>query len=300
VNCSACVRYFGIIILASLTVVSAATTPKPIEVADGVSLRVVEGGDGSAGPTLVFIPGWSTDADVWNQQIERFGEKNRVISFGPRSQGESSKTTSGNTPEMRAQDLHALLERLNAREAVLIGWSQGVQDIAAYVERYGTEGLAGIVLVDAAVSDGVDGMTARAKETAEQFRMFAVYQEHQREYLHGMWEAIASKPLAPAELDRLIATGMKTPPSIGIAMLVADMLGVNRMPVVAKVRCPTLVIASSKSFELSRQKAIAGKITGAHFEKIDDAGHAVFLDQPKQFEKLLANFLARLPKHSEN
>lgn len=76
---------------------------------------------------------------------------------------------------MRAQDLDRLLERLQARRPVLIGWSQGVQDVAAYVERHGTQELAGIVLVDAAVSDGADGMAERATETAAQFKMFAVY-----------------------------------------------------------------------------------------------------------------------------
>ena len=80
------------------------------------------------------------------------------------------------------------------RRPVLIGWSQGVQDIAAYVERYGTKELAGIVLVDAAVSDGADGMVARPEETAAQFKMFAVYQAHQQEYLGGMMRAIISKP----------------------------------------------------------------------------------------------------------
>jgi pimeloyl-ACP methyl ester carboxylesterase len=298
-NCSVCGRYFGIIVLASLASLSAATTSKLLEVAGGVSLHVVEAGNTSAGATLVFIPGWSADAAIWSQQIEHFAQGNRVISFEPRSQGKSSKTKSGNTPEMRAQDLHALLERLHAHEPVLVGWSQGVQDIAAYVERYGTKELAGIVLVDAAISDGADGMMTRAEETTEQFRMFAIYQEHQQEYLHGMWQAIASKPLPTAERDRLIATGMKTPPSIGIAQLVADMFGVNRMPVVTKVECPALIIASGKSFELNRQKAIAEKISGAHFEKIEDAAHAVFLDQPKQFEKLLADFLATLNKASK-
>ena len=53
---------------------------------------------------------------------------------------------------MRAQDLHRLLEQLDARRPVLIGWSQGVQDLAAYIERYGTHDLAGLVLVDATVA----------------------------------------------------------------------------------------------------------------------------------------------------
>src|SRR5438067_267047 len=94
----------------------------------------------------------------------------RVIdTFGPRSQGQSTIITSSNTPEMRAQDLHNVLERLDARRPVLIGWSQGVQDLAAYVERYGTHDLAGLVLVDAAVADGVDGISARPEEVAAQF-----------------------------------------------------------------------------------------------------------------------------------
>jgi hypothetical protein len=56
-------------------------------------------------------------------------------------------------------------------------------------------------LVDAAVSDGADGMAARPQETAAQFKMFAVYQAHQREYLGGMMRAIISKPQSD-DVDR--------------------------------------------------------------------------------------------------
>src|SRR6059058_4898419 len=207
---------------------SAASNPgssRMVTVADGVSLRVIESGKAGGEPALVFIPGWSTGADIWNHQIDAFAKTHRVIAFDPRSQGESTKATSGNTPETRAQDLHALLERLGVRRPVLIGWSQGVQDIAAFVERYGTKDLAGIVLVDAAVSDGTDGMVARSQETAAQFKMFALYQAHQREYLDGMMRAIISKPPGNGAIEGLVSTGMKTPADVGVAMLVADMFG---------------------------------------------------------------------------
>src|SRR6266516_932365 len=197
-------------------------------VAGGVSLRVIESGKAGGEPVLVLIPGWSTGADIWHHQIDTFAKTYRVIAFDPRSEGESTKTTSGNTPETRAQDLHALLERLGVQRPVLIGWSQGVQDIAAYVEHYGTKELAGIVLVDAAISDGADGVVARPQETAAQFKMFAIYQAHQREYLGGMMRAIISKPQSDDAIEELVSTGMKTPADIGVAMLVADMFGVNR------------------------------------------------------------------------
>ena len=265
-----------------------------VEVGDGVSLRVIEAGKPGDEPVLVFIPGWSTGGDIWRHQIDTFAKTHRVIAFDPRSQGESTKTTSGNTPEIRAQDLHALLERLGVRHPVLIGWSQGVQDIASYVERYGTKELAGIVLVDAAVSDGADGMVARSQEMAGQFKMFAVYQAHQKEYLEGMMHAIISKPQSDGVIERLVSTGMKTPSDIGVGMLVADMFGVNRTPALKKIECPTLIIASTKSFELPRQQAAANQIPRARLEKVEDAAHAVFVDQPDRFYELLKNFLANV------
>jgi microsomal epoxide hydrolase len=265
-----------------------------VEVGDGVSLRVIEAGKPGDEPVLVFIPGWSTGGDIWRHQIDTFAKTHRVIAFDPRSQGESTKTTSGNTPEIRAQDLHALLERLGVRHPVLIGWSQGVQDIASYVERYGTKELAGIVLVDAAVSDGADGMVARSQEMAGQFKMFAVYQAHQKEYLEGMMHAIISKPQSDGVIERLVSTGMKTPSDIGVGMLVADMFGVNRTPALKKIECPTLIIASTKSFELPRQQAAANQIPRARLEKVEDAAHAVFVDQPDRFDELLKNFLANV------
>jgi pimeloyl-ACP methyl ester carboxylesterase len=273
---------------------SNAGSSRVVEVAQGLSLRVIEAGKPGDGPVLVFVPGWSTGADIWHHQIDTFAKTYRVIAFDPRSEGESTKTTSGNTPETRAQDLHALLERLGVQRPVLIGWSQGVQDIAAYVERYGTKDLAGIVLVDAAISDGADGMAARPQETAAQFKMFAVYQAHQREYLGGMLRAIISKPLNDDVIEGLVSTGMKTPPDIGVAMLVADMFGVNRTPALKKIDCPTLIIASAKSDELARQEAAANQIPHARFEKVEDAAHAVFVDQPDRFAELAESFLAKL------
>src|SRR5919108_3543916 len=266
-----------------------------VDVDGNVSLRVIEAGKFRSGapPGLVFIPGWSTGADIWRRQIETFAKTNRVMAFDPRSEGESTKTSSGNTPETRAQDLHALLDR-GMQRPVLIGWSQGVQDVAAYVERYGTKDLAGIVLVDAAVSDGADGIAARPQETAAQFKMFAIYQAHQQEYLGGMMRAIISKPQSDEIIEQLVNTGMKTPPDIGVAMLIADMFGVNRTPALKKIDCPTLIIASAKSDELARQQAAANEIPHARFEKIEDAGHAVFLDQPDRFDDLLKSFVSKL------
>ena len=60
---------------------------RTVDLGNDVSLRVIEAGDPISGASLVFIPGWSTTADIWREQINRFAPSYRMISFDPRSQG---------------------------------------------------------------------------------------------------------------------------------------------------------------------------------------------------------------------
>jgi pimeloyl-ACP methyl ester carboxylesterase len=55
-----------------------------------------------------------------------------------------------------------------------------------------------------------------------------------------------------------------------------------------------LIIASAKSDELARQQTAANQIPRARFEKVEDAAHAVFVDQPDRFAELVTSFVAKL------
>ena len=268
---------------------------RQVTVAPNVALRIVEAGDRTASSTIIFIPGWSAGADIWSDQAKRFKSANRVISFDPRSQGESTKTVTGNTPEQRAADLQVLLTKEGVHGAVLVGWSQAAQDIAAYVQRFGTGDIRGIVLVDAAISDGANAIAERPAEVAVQFRVFSTYLSSQKAYLRGMFGAIVSKQQPPGVIDRAVATAMKTPSSIGMSMLVADMFTVDRTDALSKITCPVLIIAAGSSRELERQKAEVHAIKNGRFVEIDNSAHAVFLDQPDRFATALTQFVQTLP-----
>jgi microsomal epoxide hydrolase len=88
---------------------------------------------------------------------------------------------------------------------------------------------------------------------------------------------------------------MKTPPSIGMSMLVSDMFTLDRTAALAKMDCPVLIVAAGSSSELDRQKAEAKLIKNARFVEIDDSAHAVFIDQPERFASALADFLKTIP-----
>ncbi|HEY0660114.1 MAG TPA: alpha/beta hydrolase [Lysobacter sp.] len=261
---------------------------------DGTRIHYVDNRRAGDAPVLVFVPGWAMDSSVWDAQIAAFGSTHRVVSLDPRSQGASDKTTTGNTPEVRAGDLDALLDKLDLSNVVLVGWSQGVQDLAAYVDRYGTQRLAGLVLVDSPVAAGAAGLKADPAVAQASFDLLAIYAAHPREYLQGMMQAIFTRPLAPAQLQHRVDVAMKTPSSIGIAMLVMDMHGVDRRGVLQKIDKPTLIVAAASSPELAAQQAGAKQVRGATLEVIDDAGHAVFADQPEAFDAALRKFLGDL------
>ncbi|MDQ8755015.1 alpha/beta hydrolase [Sphingosinicella sp. LHD-64] len=268
-----------------------------VPVSADVRIHVIDEGPARADrPTLVLLPGWRFSGSIWSAQIAAFGSDRRVISVDPRSQGQSTKTAEGNTPEQRAQDLHALLARLNVGRFVLVGWSQGVQDTAAYVERYGTANIEGIVLVDSPISSGAARIERAPHAAARQFGRLSAYMNAPRDYTEGMMRAVVVRPLSSAELDQLVDRALATPTATGAAMLVADLFGVDRRPALERMDKPVLIVASARSAELVDQRDMASRVADAEFHAIEDAGHAVFVDQPQQFNALLGAFLERIER----
>jgi len=280
----------------NLSVAQPASAPRDLFVnaSPNVRIHIRIAGPQSAKHPLVLIPGWRLTASIWKEQLATFSKDRRVIVVDPRSQGDSSKTSEGDTPEQRARDLDAVLKQQKVGSIVLVGWSQGVQDVAAYVEQFGTQSLAGIVLVDSTVSHGADAISQSPRTAAQQLGLFALYADDPKSYTRGMMRAIIKRALPQQEFDSLVADALKTPTAIGEAMLVADLFGVDRSPALAKFDRPTLVIASGSSQELGAQKAMASILPQGRIEIMEDAAHAVFVDQPEHFDRLLAAFLAQI------
>jgi len=265
------------------------------ETSEGVTIHYLHGGKESPRPTVVFVPGWTWSASIWTEQMRALADTRRVAAIDPRSQGESSKALNGNTPEARADDLHALLPQFSDSPVVMVGWSQGVQDIAAYIERHGTERIAGLVLVDSALAAGPASFEVDPAGTKQLLHRISIYAQYPREYLAGMIDASVAQPMRADRKSLLAQAAEKTPTNTGIAMLVSDVLTTDRRGVVGKIDKPTLVVAAENSGELEALRLMARDIPGAQLSVISGAGHAVFVDQPAHFSQILDRFLDDLP-----
>lgn len=99
--------------------------------------------DQGSGQPVVLIHGFPLDGESWGkQQAALLDAGYRVVAYDRRGFGDSTKAGSGYDYDTFAADLHALMEELDLRDAVLVGFSMGTGEIARYLSRYGAERVA--------------------------------------------------------------------------------------------------------------------------------------------------------------
>ena len=106
--------------------------------------------DWGTGQPVVFSHGWPLNADSWEAQMLFLATKGyRCIAHDRRGHGRSSQPWNGNDMGTYADDLSELIEKLNLKSAVLIGFSAGGGEVARYIGRYGTKRVARAALISA-------------------------------------------------------------------------------------------------------------------------------------------------------
>lgn len=106
--------------------------------------------DWGTGRPVVFSHGWPLNADAWDAQMIFLGQHGyRVIAHDRRGHGRSDQPWNGNDMDTYADDLAALIEALNLKEATLVGHSTGGGEVARYIGRHGSKRIAKAVLIGA-------------------------------------------------------------------------------------------------------------------------------------------------------
>lgn len=114
---------------------------------DGAQIYFREFGEGQP---FVFSHGWPLNGDAWDGQMLFLAAQGfRVIAHDRRGHGRSEQTPRGNDMNTYADDLAAVIEHLDLKNAILVGHSTGGGEVARYVGRHGTGRVAKVVLVGA-------------------------------------------------------------------------------------------------------------------------------------------------------
>jgi 3-oxoadipate enol-lactonase len=256
---------------------------------DGTQLHILDAG---TGPPLLLIHGFPLDHQMWQPQIEEFQTTHRVIAPDLRGFGGSDVTEGTVTMEQFADDLAALLDRLEVTEPVtLCGLSMGGYVAWQFFQRHRSR-LARLILCDTkATAD-----TPEARRTREETAARVL--EEGPEFLA---ENMPSKLFAQAtiherpEIVRDVQSVIRRTHPQGIA---AASLGMAARPdvtgLLGRIDVPTLVIVGVEDqiSTVEEMRSIADATPSARFREIPRSGHMAPLENPVEVNAAIREFVS--------
>lgn len=261
--------------------------------------------DQGSGQPVVLIHGYPLNGHSWEKQTrELLASGYRVITYDRRGFGQSSKVASGYDYDTFSADLSTLLEVLELRDVVLVGFSMGTGELARYVSRYGHERVAKLVFLaslepfllqrednpEGLPQAAFDAIAAAAK--GDRYAWFTEFYKNfynldetlgsriSEEAVSGSWNvAIASAPVAayavvPSWLedfrDDIEAVRASGKPALILHGTKDDILPID---------------ATARRFRTA--------LPDAEYVEIDDAPHGLLWTHADEVNGVLMGFLAR-------
>jgi microsomal epoxide hydrolase len=261
---------------------------------DGVRLHVIEEGQGRAGqPVIAFVPGWSMPASVWAKQIAALSATHKVVALDPRGQGESEIPAGGYTTERRAEDIRDLISRYGP--VVLVTWSLGSLEALQYVHKHGESGLRALVIVDSSVGEmsaAVSVPSPRKPPPAPGPQ--PSFQDELRldrpKAIEQFLRAIFRTPQADRTIATLRDAALRMPLEASLSIFPGDRIPRERWRRTVNAFRKPLLYAVTPQYAAQARRLKANR-PATRVEIFENAGHALFVDEPERFNTVLIEFL---------
>jgi pimeloyl-ACP methyl ester carboxylesterase len=257
---------------------------------DGVALDCVEAG---SGPPLVLVHGGVSDRRTWEQQVDAFAERYRVVSYTRRHFRGSEDAAPKQQPSVTtsADDLIAVIERLALAPTHLAGCSYGAfTALLVAVKR--PELVRSLVLGEPPVGRAAGPAWDRFASTAYEPARASIRAGHLDSGLRTFVDGV----IGPGAFDAL-------PTAVRAMMLDnASTLGIEAAPLepfaeaeAARVTMPVLLVVGAHS------PPMFGEITDElqrllpHAERVEipSASHAMHADNAPAYNARVLQFLSR-------
>jgi 2-succinyl-6-hydroxy-2,4-cyclohexadiene-1-carboxylate synthase len=261
---------------------------------DRVELNVEEAGEG---PPLLLLHGFTGSAAGWAPQVAAWAPFVTMLAVDLPGHGRS-----GSPPEVAAYtmaatvaDLVAVLDRIGVARAHVLGYSMGGR-VALALALAHPDRVGALVLESA--SPGLADAGERATRIAADAALADRIEREGVPAFMAYWESLplwASQARLSPEARAALRAGRLQNHPVGLANSLRG-LGTgsqpplwDRLPALA---CPTLLVAGgddAKFRDLARRMAEA--IPDNELLLVHGAGHAVHLEQPAVFARLVRDFL---------
>jgi pimeloyl-ACP methyl ester carboxylesterase len=244
---------------------------------DGVRIHYEVAG---AGPALLLTHGYSATGEMWRGQVEAFSKAHKLITWDMRGHGRSDYPAdpAAYSEAATMADMAALLDTVGEESAIVGGLSLGgYMSLAFHLVH--PRRVRALLIID--TGPGYRNDEARAGWNANAIRTAERYESE------GLARLAAGSPEMRASRHRDAA---------GLALAARGMLAQKDARVISSlpgIQVPSLVVVGADDTPfLNASDYMAGKIPGARKVVIENAGHAVNIDQPDAFNAAVLDFLA--------
>jgi 2-succinyl-6-hydroxy-2,4-cyclohexadiene-1-carboxylate synthase len=252
-----------------------------------------------SGPVVLLLHGFTGRGASWSTlpaRLRRLGRRTIVVDLLGHGRSDAPADAARYAVGRQADDLLALLDRLGALPADVVGYSMGAR-IALRLAADHPDAVRRLVLESpsAGIADAAERATRRDRDEA----LAVALERDGIEAFVRHWEQqpifASHAVLWPRTRERLRRQRLRNRPTGLAASLrgagqgVADPLHDRLGTIVAE----TLVVAGTLDpVGLARASAVCDGIPRARLEAITDAGHAPHLERPAAYARLVVAFLA--------
>ncbi len=247
------------------------------------------------GHPLVMIRGVGSNADHWYEQAPALSQKFKLLLFDNRGIARSSDPGGPFSIGDMAADTIALMDAVGIKKAHVLGYSMGGMIAQEMALNY-PQKMAGLILV--ATDCGISRRIKAEPETTRLFsEMIRLGTDEAKIEAAGCLFAKQTFEKKPEVIQRYTEVSQRYPASQ--KMLAKQWAAVTqhdackRLP---KISSPTLAITGAEDVLIPPQNAtvLAERIPDAQMISIDGGGHLFLIEQPRQFNSAVIEFLEGL------
>lgn len=260
-------------------------------VADGVRLRVLEAGQG---PALLLIHGLSASHDIWEYVVDEFADRYRVIAPDLPGHGESAKPDAPYTIDFYAGIVRTLARELGVDSAVVAGSSLGGKialELACWYPRF----VRALVLA-APAAEYARGLRPFGKAIQALSRPAVMRVALDRALEQTFYDRTRVGHLVRRKLlgARLTAPDFSDF-ARAVARSVGGVLSCEAQPL-HRITQPVLAIwgREDRIVPMHRSLQLARALPHVQLRVVERCGHVAMLEQPGEFNRHVAEFLASL------
>ena len=259
----------------------------PISSANGVEAYYETAGQG---PPLLLIHALPFDHHLWMYQVARFATWFRTIAVDVRGWGRSGKPRGEFTLRDMCRDVLGVLRDEGVGQTLVMGCSIGSK-MALTLAIDDPAIFTGVVLVGghSGPQNQFDHRIAGYREAARDGTLADYHLAHLR---HGVSKRFAESALGDHLLRSFVERG-RSLDAESIAQVFRALTLSDLTPELPRFRTPILIVNGEHDNALAGGTRTAGLIQGSEHRILPDTGHCCFLEDPRGFEIVVLDFLAR-------